>query len=483
MSDFSNLGEEIKNTVQNAVDSMNFDHLHNDISNSVNSTLHELRKSLNINGNKANSFDWKVSYDDTKNSNNQQNYNNQDSTTYSYDYKENNSKTQYYGESNAQYTDQTNTNAQAQMWEQRKQAAINRANQMKKKYANQYNAAASYAKQSNTYRNERRVVRYKRRMPGRVRGPLLKMAGYPVAFGTGLGLAYTVGEICMGHHNVIGDLIPLGITFSVAMLISLKGKALSNRVKRLKLYLAYFGNSKFCQIESLANHTGYSKKFLMKDIRKMMQLGMLPEAHMDEQSTCLILDDETYNQYLQTNAEYKRKQMISEEEKKEENKERQQEVKQEDAMDDSQESEDMKKTIAEGKEYIRQIKEANEAIPDVVISEKLSRLEQITSKIFSFVRKHPEQLPELRKFMSYYLPITLKLVNAYKELDAQIVQGDNITNSKNEIVKTLDMINFAFEKLFDSLYESTAMEVSSDISALEALFAQDGLTKKDFNIK
>ena len=85
--------------------------------------------------------------------------------------------------------------------------------------------------------------------------------------------------------------------------------------------------------------------------------------------------------------------------------------------------------------------------------------------------------------MEYYLPITLKLVNAYKEFDAQPIQGENISKSKKEIEDTLDTINTAFEKLLDSLYEDEAMEVSSDISVLNTLFAQEGLTKKDFELK
>ena len=72
---------------------------------------------------------------------------------------------------------------------------------------------------------------------------------------------------------------------------------------------------------------------------------------------------------------------------------------------------------------IRQIREANDAIPGEEISQKLFRLEEITSKIFDHVEKHPEKLPEIRKFLNYYLPITLKLVNAYREFDSQPVAG------------------------------------------------------------
>ena len=102
-----------------------------------------------------------------------------------------------------------------------------------------------------------------------------------------------------------------------------------------------------------------------------------------------------------------------------------------------------------GDEYIRTIREANDDIPGEVISEKLERLEQVVRRIFESVKKHPEQKKEMDKFMDYYMPTTLKLVNAYREFDALEVKGENITNAMQEIENTLDTISLAFEKLLD----------------------------------
>ena len=94
-------------------------------------------------------------------------------------------------------------------------------------------------------------------------------------------------------------------------------------------------------------------------------------------------------------------------------------------------------------------------------------------------RKQPESASELRKLMSYYLPTTVKLLNAYKELDKQTVNGENITKTKKEIEDALDTINSAFENLLDSMFQNMAWDVSSDISVMQTMFAQDGLTGKE----
>ena len=108
-------------------------------------------------------------------------------------------------------------------------------------------------------------------------------------------------------------------------------------------------------------------------------------------------------------------------------------------------------------------------------------MERIVTKIFAYVRQNPDQIDQLRKFMSYYMPTTEKLVNAYRQMDEQSIQGENIAKAKEEISQTLDTINEAYEKLYDSMYVDVAMDVSSDIAVLKTLFAQEGLTRDKMN--
>ena len=82
--------------------------------------------------------------------------------------------------------------------------------------------------------------------------------------------------------------------------------------------------------------------------------------------------------------------------------------------------------------------------------------------------------------MEYYLPTTVKLLKAYEELEKQPIQGENIITSKREIEESLDTLNTAFEKLLDKLFEEQAWDVSSDISVLKTMIAQDGLAEEDF---
>ena len=77
--------------------------------------------------------------------------------------------------------------------------------------------------------------------------------------------------------------------------------------------------------------------------------------------------------------------------------------------------------------------------------------------------------------------MTVKLLSAYADMDAQPVQGENIQAAKREIEASLDTLNGAFEKLLDSIFKDTALDVSSDITVLKTLLAQEGLTEDELS--
>lgn len=136
--------------------------------------------------------------------------------------------------------------------------------------------------------------------------------------------------------------------------------------------------------------------------------------------------------------------------------------------------------VEEGRTYIRHIHMCNEKIPGEEMSAKLDRLELVITRIFYEAEKNPEAADDLKKMMSYYLPTTRKLLDAYCEMDEQPIAGQNIETTKKEIETTLDTLNEAFENLLDSLFEEKAWDISSDISVLHTMLAQEGLTGDDF---
>lgn len=320
------------------------------------------------------------------------------------------------------------------------------------------------------------------KLQGKVSGIIMMITGYTlagtfgfVAFLMGLlgATMTTVGDVPASLMSAIaGGMLPPFLAGVILAVIGTKRYGLASRFKK---YLTAMQGNSFCAIQDLAGRTGKSRRLVTKDLQNMIQKGYFLEGHIDDQKTCFIGTDEMYEQYIQARDSAARSAGASMQE-------RQGQSKQDGPVQgESPADAQLRQIIGEGKSYIETIRDANDAIYDPVISEKLYRMERIVTKIFAYVRQNPDQIDQLRKFMSYYMPTTEKLVNAYRQMDEQSIQGENIAKAKEEISQTLDTINEAYEKLYDSMYVDVAMDVSSDIAVLKTLFAQEGLTKDKMN--
>ena len=258
----------------------------------------------------------------------------------------------------------------------------------------------------------------------------------------------------------------LGLGVGVGLIVS--GVRTLERITRFKKYCRALGDNTHCSLEKLARSVGKSGKFVRKELVKMIDDGLFLEGHLDNEGTCLITSDETFRHYEQSRLALEARQRQEMEAAKKPEKPAE-------PVDPR-----VQEVLNRGNAFIAEIRRCNDAIPGEEISGKISRMELIVRRIFERAQAHPEIVPDLKRLMDYYLPMTVKLLNAYAEMDAQPVQGDTIQNSKREIEATLDTLNLAFEKLLDDLFEDTAMDVSSDISVLNTLLAQEGLTQDDF---
>ena len=125
---------------------------------------------------------------------------------------------------------------------------------------------------------------------------------------------------------------------------------------------------------------------------------------------------------------------------------------------------------------IAEMKRLDDNIADEKISAQIVRLGTLTEKILGQVKADPAKLPQIRKFMNYYVPTTLKLLNAYDRMGAQGVEGENISGTMAKVEQMMGTIVIAFEKQLDSLFGSEALDISTDITVLENMMAREGLS-------
>ena len=310
--------------------------------------------------------------------------------------------------------------------------------------------------------------------PRYLKGTSVKIGGtFLAATGAVFGLTSVIfliitliGSVITAFDVVSGLIIGIfAVAFISFAVMTYVGVDMVRTVGRFRQYVSVLRDREFCDIKEIASVTGRDVRKVLKDVKKMITKGWFCQGHLDEKESCLMVSEHAWNQYTALMEDMKQR--------KAEEQAAQKKMREEyDRL-----SPEVQKIVQAGDEYVRKIKAANDAIPGEVISAKISRMELLVDRIFDRVEQNPDSVNDMRRMMDYYLPTTMKLLEAYEELDAQPVQGENIISSKKEIEDTIDTLNIAFEKLLDSLFQDTAWDVSSDISVLHTMLAQEGLTE------
>ena len=125
---------------------------------------------------------------------------------------------------------------------------------------------------------------------------------------------------------------------------------------------------------------------------------------------------------------------------------------------------------------LSEMRRLNDSIEDEKLSAQIDHLEATTKKIFDLVAEKPAKKSQISRFMNYYLPTTLKLLNAYDRMDAAGVSGTNIDGTMGRIEQIMDTVVSAFDRQLDALFGDEALDISTDITVLENLLAQEGLS-------
>ncbi len=242
------------------------------------------------------------------------------------------------------------------------------------------------------------------------------------------------------------------------------------RLERFEIYQRAIGEKEYCNLSELSAAVRKPLKTVQKDLDYMIRKRWFLQGHLDYQKSCLMITDRMYSEYCQL----EKQKAIEEQEAKQRELAAKKEQEEKIAAG-KRLSPEVQKVIEQGDMYIKKIRACNDAIPGEEISEKIYRIELLVDNIFDRVEQEPKCVSDIRKLMDYYLPTTVKLLEAYAEMDAQPAGGENIQTAKREIEATLDTLNIAFEKLLDGLFQEKAWDVSSDISVLNTMLAQEGL--------
>ncbi|MFA1015014.1 5-bromo-4-chloroindolyl phosphate hydrolysis family protein [Dubosiella newyorkensis] len=237
-------------------------------------------------------------------------------------------------------------------------------------------------------------------------------------------------------------------------------------LKKFHLYSSVIGDRSMASLDSLSAIVPETKKETIATLKEMIADRFFLQGHINEKKETFYVTNEAYEASLLPNVPNQKSAK--------------------ELFDEDPETilpPEVREVIRQGEESLVKIKYYNEKIPDPIITQKLSDLENNIRHILGYLEEHPENVDDTKNMTKYYLPTIDKLLDTYIELNAYPNPGENIRKSKKEIEDTLDTLNYAFAKLYDDLFQMTSIEVASDISVLETLLAKEGLTKEKIKVR
>lgn len=267
------------------------------------------------------------------------------------------------------------------------------------------------------------------------------IAGAIITWLFGMGFLAELSEVlgsATGLLDALPGLVSLGGFVGLGVVLLYVGIFRRRQARRFLKYLSLIGRRERVNLTALAKAAGRSHKKVCAELQDMLDLGVLPQGYLDLAGDQLVLSAQ--------------------------------------GLDPEPEPEPQRQAPQkENDDVLRQIRQINDAIPDPVMSDKIDRIGELTGKILDYQRQHPDKAGQLRSFLNYYLPTTLRLLRSYAQLDQQGVEGENISAAKQRVEGMMDKVVEGFETQLDRLFQGDAMDISTDVSVLEQMLDQDGL--------
>ncbi|MEE8885595.1 MAG: 5-bromo-4-chloroindolyl phosphate hydrolysis family protein [Eubacteriales bacterium] len=258
-----------------------------------------------------------------------------------------------------------------------------------------------------------------------------------------------------------------------------EGQRYSYLVEEYYHYGTMIGDREYFLIKDLAHMMLEQPGDTLQNLIDMKKYDMIPQASFDAQYTTVLLTNHARMLYQNALNSYRTEKANAETDKNNASAEENSHA----AGSDADTYSDVQKILDDGDAYIRKIRAINNELPDTEpMSEKLCRLENVTSSIFAAVKRDPKKAKDLRRIMNYYLPTTEKLLDAYMDFWHSPSQSDQKKNTMAEIEQSVDTVCDGFERVLAKITEPDVMDISSDISVMKHMMEQDGMTEPDLKV-
>ena len=280
-------------------------------------------------------------------------------------------------------------------------------------------------------------------------------------------LQFVLGALCIllsfaffsAQVNSFSLMLAVSNLAGGAALIS-SGVLTKRAMSRYGVYKTIIGSNKAVDIKTLAKKTGYRLSRVEKDLQKMLEKGYFEKgAYINRELGYFFANSEADEELNEAREAAARK------------------------TREAAKKEAAKQSADVYEKFLLQIRDVNDRIPGEEMSEKIDQIESVTRQIFEIVQKEPEKRGKIDRFMDYFLPTTLKLLESYASLEKAGIEGENIAQSRRSIEVAMDTIVDGFKHQLDELYKTDALDIETELDVLTQMLKREkSNAKSDFKV-
>lgn len=131
-------------------------------------------------------------------------------------------------------------------------------------------------------------------------------------------------------------------------------------------------------------------------------------------------------------------------------------------------------TLQEAKMQNQEIYNMIRRVEPVKLKQNIREITETTTKIIQTVEQKPDKIKKVDTFFDYYLPVTLKILNRYDEIENQRLTTAESTKFMAQTEKMIQEINQAFKKQLANMYQSDIIDTDAEMKVFESMLKADG---------
>ena len=141
------------------------------------------------------------------------------------------------------------------------------------------------------------------------------------------------------------------------------------------------------------------------------------------------------------------------------------------------------KALENAKKQNKRIIEAKSYINNYEIKAYLTSINESTSKIIKAIEKTPKKIKNIDNFFDYYLPITVKIINRYDEIENNDLSSKDSKKFMSSTINMLSSIDKAFKNILNNLYQKEIIDMSAEMKVFSSMLKADGFNENELEVK